>query len=373
MAGQRTPPALGLLLLGGFLCSSPSPAADRLVLRNLDVIADRTVTRFDEDGVELDNQRVLGWDEIERGRVSAEQQPAFDRLLKELGEDLYRIRQRLSVGDLAALAPQAESLYPRYAGRSSPTAYMICQSLMWARLAQGQREASVEPYLRCFEYLRGTPSGKLALPGERRLACDFQTGISPDLLPIWFDASAAKAVLPGVLKTVGEMRQPRPEGTRIYYATLAIAAGEVEAGLRVLGGIQSQQKALEELRQIVLTQAEVATGRVGPAAQGLIAALDRMEANNRPLALYWLGMAHAKSADPLLRQTAQLRLLQLPALYEKQHPDLAAAGLYQTLQTFLAAGESVQAAAIRRELLDRYGRTYHAGLIRAELNRQGDR
>jgi hypothetical protein len=250
---------------------------------------------------------------------------------------------------------------------------MICQSLMWARLAQGKREASVEPYLRCFEYLRGRPGGKVALPGERRLVCDFQTGISPDLLPIWFDVQAAKEVLPGVLKTVGEMRQPRPEGTRIYYATLALSAGEVDAGLRVLSGIQSQHKSLAELRQIALAQAEVVGGRAGPAVEGLAASLDRLEANNRPLALYWLGMARVTAPDPALRQTALLRLLHLPALYEKQYPDLAAAGLYQTLQAFLAAGDRDDAAAVRRELLDRYGQTYHAAQVRAELNRQGDR
>src|SRR5262245_30496673 len=72
--------------------------ADRIVLRNLKIVTDRTVASFDVDGVKLDDGSVLGWDEIERATIDGDKQDAFDKQLLELGGPLYRIRQRLSTG-----------------------------------------------------------------------------------------------------------------------------------------------------------------------------------------------------------------------------------------------------------------------------------
>ncbi len=134
------------------LAGPPAAAADRLIKRNLDIIANRTVASFDEDGVRLDNGTVLTWDEIERATVSADKQAAFNAMLKELGEPLYRIRQRMAAEDYEALAPQAEALYPRYLRRNGPTAYLAVQGVMWSRLAAGKQEQALEPFLHC----RGT-------------------------------------------------------------------------------------------------------------------------------------------------------------------------------------------------------------------------
>ena len=180
------------LLLGLLVATAPrADAADRIILRNLEILSDRTVTAFDADGVRLDDGKQLGWDEIEQAEVSAAQQAEFDRLLAELGGPLYRIRQRLSVGDYRGLLSPAEAVYPRYADRDSPTAYMVIQSLMWGRLAAGRREDSLEPYLRCCEYQRKPGRTQVSLPGQRRLEFDPETGLSSDLVPIWFDAEAA--------------------------------------------------------------------------------------------------------------------------------------------------------------------------------------
>jgi hypothetical protein len=62
----------------------------------------------------------------------------------------------------------------------------------------------------------------------------------------------------------------------------------------------------------------------------------------------------------------------VPAVYGPRHPELAAAALYQGFKAFQAAGRSQPAAALRRELLDRYGQTYHAALLRAELSPKKD-
>src|SRR5687767_7765212 len=128
------------VILVAALLAPAAARADRLVLRNLTILQNRAVQGFDEDGVRLDGGMVVGWDEIERGSVAAEQQAKFDALLKELGEPLYRVRQRLRTGDHEGLVAAAEQVFPRYAGRVSRAAYLVAQATMWGRLAVGRRE-----------------------------------------------------------------------------------------------------------------------------------------------------------------------------------------------------------------------------------------
>ena len=204
------------------------------------------MVEIDEDGLRLDAPLASGsdrltWDRIERGTVALDQ-PKFDKLLAELGPPLYRIRQRLRIGDYEALLEPSEQVYQQLAARRSQTAYMVCQALMWSRLAAGRREAAVEPYLHCCELLRSGSIRPADLPGERRLAIDPGTALSSELTPVWFDAAAAKAALPEVQQAIRGMTQPRPEGVYVYYATLALAAGEPAEADRVLASLRRATK-----------------------------------------------------------------------------------------------------------------------------------
>ncbi len=360
------------VILFSLVCLKVGFAADRIVLRNLDIIADKTVARFDEDGVRLSDSSLITWDQIEQGKVAAENQAAFDQMLQDLGTHLYRIRQRLTVGDYRDILPHAEAVYPRYVGRKSETAYMVFQALMWARLAAGRREQAVEPYLRCFDYLKSIGSSKVSLPGDRRLRYDPATGMTPELQPVWFDAEAAKSSLGGVFRAVAGMQPPRPEGTRVYYGTLALAAGESDQAKRVLEGIEGEHPAMIQLRAIAMAQREVAAGESGTAIGTLEQNLDKLAPANKPLAIYWLGMSKLISGDERVRREGILRLLHLPAIHGKQFPGLAAAGLYEAMLAFAATGDLDSRTAVRRELLDQYGQTYHAAKVKAELSPKSD-
>ncbi len=351
---------------GAFMVdATAADGADRLILRNLDIIADRTVAAFDEDGVQLDDKRVITWDEIERATVDASKQEAFDKLLKELGSPLYRIRQRLKVGDYEGLLEPAEAIYSRYVGRTSETAYMVFQSLMWARIAVGNREAAVETYLHCYDYLRATRSrGKL--PGERRLEFDPATALSPTLSPVWFDAEAAKAALPGVFDAIKAMQQPRPEGVYIYYGTLAAAAGDTTTAQQMIDAARGSDQAITEWRDIGLAQLEITQDAAGSAVSRLESTLDKLLPQNRPPALYWLALAKLKSTDERTRQEGVLRLLHLPAVYGKTNPELAGAGLFQAMRALEQLGDVKGSVAVRNELLVRYAHTVHAAKVKAE-------
>ena len=200
---------LARLLLLLWLCGSVLPTvsgADRIVLRNLKIITDETVAAFDEDGVRLDSQQVLGWDEIEKAKVAPDKQEAFDKMLGELGGHLYRIHQRLRVGDYEGLLAHAEAVQERFVRRTSDTAYTVQQALMWGRLAVGQREAALAPYLRCYDILGRRGKSEIRLPGERRLLFDAKTALTSDITPVWFDKTAAKAEMPKVYQVIRGMK-----------------------------------------------------------------------------------------------------------------------------------------------------------------------
>ncbi len=399
MSRVCSPPAVlrlgivrGLPILAALACGLPAGppaarAAERIILRNLQTIEDKKVLAFNEDGVRLEGGRVLAWDEIEKAKVDPAQQESFDRMLAGLGDHLYRVRRRLEDGDYRSIPPatedgasgkpaaeykslltEAEAVYPSYRGRTSKTAYMVFQGLMWARLEAGRREEALEPYLDCYEYLRTVGPAQAVLPGKRRLDFDLATGLSPELTPVWFDAKAAKAALPGVLAAVARMKKPIPDGVRIYFATLSLAAGDGDGARKALEGLKGDVPRIAQLRDVVLAQDEVQRGQPGQAVAGLEQSLRTLDPANRPLAIYWLGMAEVASADQAAKRGGILRLLHLPAIYGKTHPELAAAGLYHAMTALTVLKDADGAASLRRELMGRYGQTCFAARLRTETN-----
>ncbi len=334
--------------------------ADRIILRNLKILSDVQVVSFDEDGVRLRTGQLIGWDEIERLTVTAAEQPRANQLLADLGIHLYRIRQRMKVGDYEGLLPHAEAVYPRYVDRRSDTAYMVKQALMWGLLAAGRREEAVAPYLGCLDLVRNAAGRSLDLPGQRRLVFDPQTGMTPDLQPVWFDEAAAKKALPDVLQVAGNMKKPLPLAARIYYASLALTAGETAAAQRVLDGVDQADLAAAQLTGLVRAQAEVLAGTPGPALSGLETSLESLSPENVPAARYWLGLAKLADDDERVRQTGILQLLRIPPLHGDRAPELAGAALYQAMQALAKQGDAKGSIAVRKELLEHFGHTYFA-------------
>jgi hypothetical protein len=349
-----------------FALVNESSGADRIVLRNLEILTDRTVKAFDEDGIQLDDGRLLTWDVIEKAKV-ASRQAEFDQMLNELGTHLYRIRQRLKVGDYRGLVTHANALFARYAGRQSDTAYMVCQALMWGRIAAGQREAALEPYLRCFAWHRrcqaeGRP---VPLPGERRLQLDLEQGLTSELPPVWFDGAAAKKALPGVTAAIAALDSPRPPGIYTYLASLALAADQPDVAAQAVKNLQGMQT----MQAILAAQAEVMKSQSGSGVQLLRERISELDAEMQPLALYWLGRARLVDSDRRVRDEGLLDLLKIVAVFGEDQPELAAAGLYEAMQVLARDGDSKGSIAVRRELLDRYGQTWHAALARKQEKR----
>lgn len=340
--------------------------ADNLVLRDATIITGKRVVSMTVDGVRLDDGTTLTWDVIEAGSVEGRQE-LFEKYVKNLGGHLFRIRRRMEDGDYRSLLAHAEEVAKYYADSQSETAYMVMQGLMWGRLADGQREAAAAPYLWCLEYLRHNKSDSTSLPGKRRLAFDAQTGVSSDLPPVWFDPAAAKEAMPEVAAAVGRMKQPRPAAARVYYATLALAAGQQQTADRVLDGLDADNVNAAQLRDITIAQQEVLAGSPGAGVERLEKSLDQFTATNKPLALYWLGLAKAASKNEKTKKEGVLHLLYLPAIYGAQQPDLAAAALHRSMQALEEMGSARGSIAVRSELRNKYGQTYHAKKLSSEV------
>ena len=342
--------------------------ADRIILRNLESV-DKQVVSFNFDGIQFSDGTALGWEQIKSGRVDAAKQDAFNQYLEKLGEPLYRIRIRLQNQDYKDILEQAEALYPQYQDRQSKTAYMVCQSLMWARLAHGQRAAAVAPYLRCYAYLRGKRKTKEDIPGNRELVFDRVTGMTPEIQPIWFDSDAASQALAELGRTIQKLPKPQPKSARIYYGTMAIAAGQHETGRRVLAGLGTSKGPLGELVLIGAVQIDLAQGKDSGVRERLCAARETISEQNRALATYWCGVGEAKTD----LNGGLLLLMRVAALYGQSHPDLAAAALATAIAE-IDAGKSddplqrKRISILRRELLQSFPGSYHAKKILSEIN-----
>jgi len=374
---RREPGTVIRLGLSTFCClicttffSVSAQGAGRIILRNTKIYRDPVVVKMDQDGVVLKGGVTLTWDLIERGTIG-DKQADFNRLLKDLGLNLYRIRQRMEVGDYKGLLDYANKVYPRFRGRTSDTAYMVCQALMWSRIANGQRELAVEPFLQAFELQRHAKKGR-KLPGRRTLKVDARTGISSEILPVWFDAAAAKKCLPRVAATIGKMKRPVPEGIRIYYGTLALSAGDASAGLQALNNIAKLTPLLSQFRQISLAQHEIATKKPGAALSRLRSENEKYAPGARALAWYWLGLSQLDHSSATVKQEGLLFLMRIPAIEGRRHPELAAAALYRSMKSFLKAKDAIGASAVRKELLSRYGQTFFAMKLKKELSPKRD-
>lgn len=377
---QRLLPPARLLACSSalfFLFGAATEATDRIVLRDLTTIRS-DVASFDVDGLVLTADRPSGgklvtWDEMESLQLADEKQQAgADKLLEEIGLPLYRLRVRLETGDDEGLLEPAEKLYPIFRERRSVSALIVLQSLVWGRIAHGRREAAVEPWLLEFEVLRSRAAKLSDIPGARKPRIDAPSALLAELEPVWFDAEAAKAVLPAAEKALQRMSEPLPPGASLYLASLALAGGNTAKAKTYVQAEIDPNNLATPLKQILLAQSELKSNPAAAAdrLQRVVADLEQMGESNEtrrlflhPLSLYWLGRAQLASDKPAVQQAGLLTLLRIPALEGNQSAELSAAALSEVAQFYIK--DTALAARLRREILQQFPSSWHARQLRA--------
>ena len=348
-------------LLGALCCTATAGAADRIVLRTT-LLRNRTVQSVDVEGLHLDNQTTITWDEVERLTVAPSLQPQADKLLAALGTPLFRIRRRLQAGDYTDLRELAEKVQPYYQGRRGKLALMVSQARMWGALAEGAREHALLAHVDSYQNLRGQPKLAEQLPGRRRPKIHMATAMSDELAPIWFHSKAAAEIKDRLVQKVAAFPHPRPVGLYYYGASISIAAGDAATAQRMMQGIPDRGRGVH-WRLMLYVQQELREGKPGDACTRLAAATGSLADEDRAIGWYWGGRAMlAKANSQQQGDEALLQLLRVPAVFGQQQAELSGAALHQCMSYLESHDQAGPSVKVRRELLDRYRFTYYGRL-----------
>jgi hypothetical protein len=187
--------------------------------------------------------------------------------------------------------------------------------------------------------------------------------MTPELAPVWFDSAAARQALPLVEQLIRTIPQPRPPGVYVYYATLAVAAGDSAEAERVLPLLEAAAGA-EMWPTLIRAEQELASGSFGQTIQQLRTKRDAVPLAAKAAGLLIVGLADIQSTDEDVCRGGVIDLLGLPAIYGTEQPELAAAGLYHAAQALDKLKDASGAAAVRRELTSHYADTRFGAMAR---------
>ncbi len=367
-----------------------------IVLRDLTLIRDKTISNFDRSAITLSDGSTLQWDEVlqaqladgDQGTELSQRQSEFDDFIKQIGLPLFRVKTRIQQGDWAGAGKIAGPVFDSVASGSSTFAnpnveYLICLATMKSRIGQGSstrnRAGAVIPFLRALSVQPNVDQATLALVGTQRMADEREDVLSPDLLPVWFDIgqtrfAAAKIKQLADSKENRDAEKPADVAMAIYLASMQIELGQNDAANANLNRLKGRKsKPIESWLTVLNARMLLKAGEHVKAQAMLDRNSENIVGDARPVAIYYRGLSefelHNTKPDRPLNSVvdielskSSLMLMRLPAFYGESHPDLAASGLYQVAKIAKLRGQADQSKKLSRELLQRYPRTYHGNL-----------
>jgi hypothetical protein len=345
---------LSLLILAG------TASAQSIVLRDLTLVENARIESLTIDGIVLAGGLRYSWSDILQGEVG-DRQVEFDSALRNLGLPLFRVRTRMANGNFGDLQPMADHLLAQAGESGGRTAYIALAACFHDQLARGNREAAAVPLIRLL-HIRQSAGDLSALDAD--LGLQFAgDGTCLNLLPVWFDGAAAAAALQ-VLKnqkntSSGNRSQDSADAAelslaaRVYWQSLAVA-GSAEDATPGEAGLTDSWRAL------LAAQSALFNGKPQQLLQTLGNPGRFTTAPQRAIALYYRGLALRDlpvEGSEISTDDWKLTLLQIPAEFEDQFPELAAAAIWQVLD-----GSDPQLAeldSLRNELAGRFSNTWH--------------
>ena len=355
-------------------------ASDRpIVLRNLEVIRNKSVAKFDEHRVELSDRSYLGWDRILKATVGSDQQAEFDLKIHEIGLPLFRLKLRIANGDWSGAGEIAKLRYRSTLGLSTNPAelesnYLVCLAMMKSHLHDGHAELSLAPFLQAAKLQQLLSESALSIVGAAQLPKrDCQRMFSSEITPIWFDRTKLENVSKEVELLLDSFTRLNsiPPGVRVYLASLKLVQdSENDQGLkqaadllRSLGDdLDPELDAWKALLEATLKQK---LGSPASAQQVFDKRSKALGGATRAAAFYLYGSNATRLADftDLDLAKASLSLLKVPAIYGDQFPHLSSAAIYQAASVANLRGRKDESQKLINELLRRYPRTYHGRLV----------
>ena len=385
------------------LISQPILGQTPIVLRDLTLIRGKTISAFDRNSITLSDGSTLQWDQVlkatlpdeaatggDPSEAQTQRQSQFDAFVKQIGLPMFRLKTRIQQGDWAGAGKIAEPIFDSamagtFTFPNANAEYLVCLATMKSRAGQGSRArnraGAVLPFLRACLIQAKIDQKTLELSGTARIAEKSPDGISPDLLPIWFDIDQVRTAAKQIAKLDSELRKsdsgaPTSQtALAIYLASMQIELGQNELANTNLNRLGSNPNPSATAWSTVLRARMLQKAGDHVKAQAM---LDRnsqsLIGDARPVAIYYRGLSEFEIHDTKLKERplnsaldielskSSLMLMRLPALYGESNPEIAAAGLYQVAEIAKLRGQSRQSEKLFRELLQRYPRTYHGSL-----------
>lgn len=293
---------------------------------------------------------IIGWE-----RVRAVSGGHADEALAfaEVADQSWRAISRLRRGDIHAAEPLLEGLFVTYRDRTGPTAAAVCGGLLRCRLDRGAHTLAVGAWL---SWLHATSSdagaqwyGPLSDADPGSLAIDKETGLLPDLPPIWLDLPAVRVFgdTPPSALSFGEREQALAELYR--------HAARAEGGAREpMPRLTSSDPAVRLVWELVAAQSRSDAER----AVGRRAIESRLRKEPIGWLDAWLRVALGRSLvlEPLAaeRQRGVIELLRVRVTHERDSAYLAGLALADAVVAMRDLGHDTAASVLRRELLDRF-------------------
>lgn len=187
--------SLAVALLLGVLTAQPDGG---LALRGGEPAPAGRVLEVSLDGVTVGSTVaspvIVGWHRVRsvEGPLAGEA-AAFE----EVADDAWRAMSRLDRGDAQAAEPVFERLQDLYRGRSGPTAAAVFEGLLRCRLRRNAQTLAVDAWLE-WRRARSAADGAQWYRGNRDaegiggIVFDEETGLVPDLPPLWLDVPAVR-------------------------------------------------------------------------------------------------------------------------------------------------------------------------------------
>lgn len=352
--------------VGWISCSAWCWGQANVVLRDLTLITDQTVHTFNQDSVRMSDGTTLSWDQILRGRVAAEDQQEFDRYVREIGLPLYQMKQRIRVRDWTRLDEVAGTLFVQYSGEDSTIGKTVCLASAKGKLETGARAEAVIPFLMASIKQSSLSDETLEAMGYQR--SELAIGVSPQLLPVWFDLNAVGVQKQSLVAFAAELGDKFPGGGYVYLASFSLALGELEEAKGFATKISDRHETLKQWKRLMLFEIERQTHEdlhLGDRFQ----IDDESPAGVRAVSRYFDAIASEnalREGDPV---PVILQHMKVAALWGKQFPDVSAAALYRAARLAESVGMSDEAETISRELLRKYSKSYHGKIVASEDSR----
>ncbi len=348
----------GLILLS-IGVQAPDLPAQTILRRDLSQL-DAGISTFDVDGIVLDDGRRLEWHQIHEFDVDSDRRDEFLELHREVGERVLRLRVRISRGDFANIAELAAQLLDYCRGEPSLTARFAAAALCRGELANGNREMAAVALLRALSIenqLSAFPetSELASLPFE----IEPLSALYPDLIPVWFDAEAAKEAW-AIVQSHRLRGEDAGLTATIYATSLAIAAGDEQAAAAML---KRNELEASIWLNILRSQQSIRQSEFAAARSSLPSTFDKVPSPMVCVILYYRGLAGLRMSEPAQQQEALLDLLKIPAVYGSEYPEIAAASIYLAIHAELLQDTPASIASLRHELIHKFPKTFHARLL----------